>query len=369
MTLGCGKEKETCAGKRPRSHDPTWGDSSSDGVPCVDAAGNRHPRSERTLNKNARRRPPEAQARNAEMERARKKRLREGKLKEEEQRLVKQKREEREAPDGKAEEPQLTGAPPGTTAQEESTQPNLTRGGGYDTTNNMNLFLTQCCGCSNPVRNKKTLFDALIQQITTLEEHGVLDNHRDVQVAGHLVVGVLRLVRKELEGKDPHVSKARGPLAGHNSHARPALATAHVATAPVATPWPRPPPPPRSPPPQSPLPGSPPPRPQGPRRPPRRPPPRRPRAAMPPCRHDPPWPPPPRPTTAPITAPAMAITAMPLPRPLILPPDNAPDIAPAATAATARTGLQPSSRPPPIITHHPPPTTTTAAHHPQPPTP
>ena len=210
MTLGCGKEKETCAGKRPRSHDPTWGDSSSDGVPCVDAAGNRHPRSERTLNKNARRRPPEAQARNAEMERARKKRLREGKLKEEEQRLVKQKREEREAPDGKAEEPQLTGAPPGATAQEESTQPNLTRGGGYDTTNNMNLFLTQCCGCSNPVRNKKTLFDALIQQITTLEEHGVLDNHRDVQVAGHLVVGVLRLVRKELEGKDPHVSKARG---------------------------------------------------------------------------------------------------------------------------------------------------------------
>ena len=207
MNLGCEEEKETCTGNRPRSHDPTptWGNSSSDGVSYVDAAGQK--KNERTLNKNARRRPPEAQARNAEMERARKKRLREGKLKEEEQGLVKQKLE---APDGDAEGPQLSGAPPGATAQEENTQPNLTRGGGYDTTNNMNLFLTQCCGCSNPVRNKKTLFDALIQQITTLEEHDVLDNHRDVQVAGHLVVGVLRLVRKELEGKDPHVSKARG---------------------------------------------------------------------------------------------------------------------------------------------------------------
>ena len=201
MNLGCEEEKETCTGNRPRSRDPTptWGNSSSVSY----AAGQK--KNERTLNKNARRRPPEAQARNAEMERARKKRLREGKLKEEEQRLVKQKLE---APDGDAEGPQLSGAPPGATAQEENTQPNLTRGGGYDTTNNMNLFLTQCCGCSNPVRNKKTLFDALIQQITILEEHGVLDNHLGVQVGCHSVVGALRLVCKELEGKDPHVSKA-----------------------------------------------------------------------------------------------------------------------------------------------------------------
>ena len=210
MNIGCEEEKETCTGNRPRSHDPTptWGNSSSDGVSYVDAAGQK--KNERTLNKNARRRPPEAQARNAEMERARKKRLREGKLKEEEQGLVKQKLE---APDGHAEgRPQLSGAPPGATAQEENTQPNLTRGGGYDTTNNMNLFLTQCCGCSNPVRNKKTLFDALIQQITNLEEHGVMDNHRDVQVGCHSVVDALRLVCKELEGKDPHVSKVPGPL-------------------------------------------------------------------------------------------------------------------------------------------------------------
>ena len=131
MNLGCEEEKETCTGNRPRSHDPTptWGNSSSVSY----AAGQK--KNERTLNKNARRRPPEAQARNAEMERARKKRLREGKLKEEEQRLVKQKLE---APDGDAEGPQLSGAPPGATAQEENTQPNLTRGGGYDTTNNMN---------------------------------------------------------------------------------------------------------------------------------------------------------------------------------------------------------------------------------------
>ena len=85
-------------------------------------------------------------------------------------------------------DPQLPGAPPPpeATAQEESTQPNLTRGAGYDTTNNMNLFLTQCCGCSNPVRNKKTLFDLLIQQITSLEQHGILDKHQDVQVLGHM---------------------------------------------------------------------------------------------------------------------------------------------------------------------------------------
>ena len=206
MNDGFVEEKETCTGKRPRSHDPTptWGSSSSDGVSCDDAAGNR------TLNKNARRRAPEAQARNAEMERARKKRLREEKLKEEEQRLVKQKLEAPDG-DGDAEDPpQLSGAPSGATAQEENTQPNLTRGAGYDTTNNMNLFLTQCCGCSNPVRTKKTLFDALIQQITILEEHGVLDSHQDVQVNGTSVVSVLRLVRKELEGKDPHVSRACG---------------------------------------------------------------------------------------------------------------------------------------------------------------
>ena len=122
------------------------------------------PDNDRTVNK-MRHRSPEAQARNAEMERARKKRLRDGKLKEEAQNV-----------NGEASGPQLvSGSPPGATAQEEKAQSNLTRGAGYDTTNNMNLFLTQCCGCSNPVRNKKTLFDLLIQQITSLEQHGILD--------------------------------------------------------------------------------------------------------------------------------------------------------------------------------------------------
>ena len=159
MSLAGEEEKETCTGKRLRSHDSTtaWGSSSSD---AADAAGE----TERTLTKHARRRPAGAQG--AEMEPAQKKRLREGKLKEDEQeKSVKQKLEG--DPDAaNPHDPQLPGAPPpGATAQEESTQPNLTRGAGYDTTNNMNLFLTQCCGCSITVRTKKALFDAIIQQI------------------------------------------------------------------------------------------------------------------------------------------------------------------------------------------------------------
>ena len=143
MNLAGEEEKETCTGKRLRSHDSTtaWGSSSSD---AADAAGE----TERTLTKHARRRPAGAQA--AEMEPAQKKRLREGKLKEDEQEnSVKQKLEHNPDAANPQHDPQLPGAPPpGATAQEESTQPNLTRGAGYDTTNNMNLFLTQCCGCS-----------------------------------------------------------------------------------------------------------------------------------------------------------------------------------------------------------------------------
>ena len=172
MNLAGEEEKETCTGKRLRSHDSTtaWGSSSSD---AADAAGE----TERTLTKNARRRPAGAQARNAETEPAQKKRLREGKLKEDEQeKSVKQRLERNPDAANPQHDPQLPGAPPpGATAQEEKAQSNLTRGAGYDTTNNMNLFLTQCCGCSNPVRNKKTLFDLLIQQITSLEQHGILD--------------------------------------------------------------------------------------------------------------------------------------------------------------------------------------------------
>ena len=87
MNLAGEEEKDTCTGKRLRSHDSTtaWGSSSSD---AADAAGE----TERTLTKQARRRPAGAQA--AEMEPAQKKRLREGKLKEDEQeKSVKQKLE------------------------------------------------------------------------------------------------------------------------------------------------------------------------------------------------------------------------------------------------------------------------------------
>ena len=207
MSLGCDEVKEACTGKRQRSHGPipTWISRSSRCRPAVatgatggvDATGHL-PNNDRTVNK-MRHRSPEAQTRNAEMERARKKRLRDGKLKEEAQNV-----------NGEASGPQLlSGSPPGATAQEESTQPNLTRGAGYDTTNNMNLFLTQCCGCSITVRTKKALFDAIIQQITNLEEHGILDDHRHVQVQGHSVVSVLWLMHNELTDKDPHVSEAR----------------------------------------------------------------------------------------------------------------------------------------------------------------
>ena len=87
MNLAGEEEKETCTGKRLRSHDSTtaWGSSSSD---AADAAGE----TERTLTKHARRRPAGAQT--AEMEPAQKQRLREGKLKEDEQeKSVKQKLE------------------------------------------------------------------------------------------------------------------------------------------------------------------------------------------------------------------------------------------------------------------------------------
>ena len=67
MSLAGEEEKETCTGKRLRSHDSTtaWGSSSSD---AADTAGE----TERTLTKHARRRPAGAQA--AEMEPAQKKR-------------------------------------------------------------------------------------------------------------------------------------------------------------------------------------------------------------------------------------------------------------------------------------------------------
>ena len=57
MNLAGEEEKETCTGKRLRSHDSTtaWGSSSSD---AADAAGE----TERTLTKHARRRPAGAQA-------------------------------------------------------------------------------------------------------------------------------------------------------------------------------------------------------------------------------------------------------------------------------------------------------------------
>ena len=110
MSLAGEEEKETCTGKRLRSHDSTtaWGSSSSD---AADAAGE----TERTLTKHARRRPAGAQA--AEMEPAQKKRLREGKLKEDEQeKSVKQKLEGDSDPANPHNPQPPDSPPPGATA-------------------------------------------------------------------------------------------------------------------------------------------------------------------------------------------------------------------------------------------------------------
>ena len=82
----------------------------------------------------------------------------------------------------------------------------LTREKGYDTTNNLNKLLTQGFSCSIPDRNKKALFSTLTSKINALEVHDLMSKYQAVKVGEVSVVGALRLVRRELESKEPHVS-------------------------------------------------------------------------------------------------------------------------------------------------------------------
>lgn len=192
---------------RPRGPTPVWGktEPSWDGVAWVDESGNQRPKDQRSREKNARRRTPEAQVANAAAERKRKARKKEeALLKEEEQKLEQQVLPGAEAPACAAEGPQL----PGAAVHEDM----LTRKKGYDTTNNLNKLLTQGFSCSIPDRNKKKLFSTLIMKINALEEHDLMSKYQAVMVATETmgdvsVVDVLRLVRKELECKEPHAKR------------------------------------------------------------------------------------------------------------------------------------------------------------------
>ena len=156
-------EEETgTASKRPRPRGPAPGRHSTwDGWSWVDDQGNRRPENQRAQDKNARRRPPEAQARNAEKERERKKRVKEARLKEEQQRQEQQLLagvEEKSAASGAESPPPSPPPVAGADVHEKDTQLKLTRDDGYDTTNNLNKLLTQGFNCSIPERNKKNLF-------------------------------------------------------------------------------------------------------------------------------------------------------------------------------------------------------------------
>ena len=216
-------KEETGAAKYPRpcGAPPKWGPSPPtwDGESgfWVDDEGNPRPADQRDLDKRAKRRSPEAQEQNAKMERKRKKRLKEEKAKEEEQRRVKH---ELEAPAGGAEGPQLQGTPPGAGAQKERTEQKLGRNEGYDTNNDLNKLLTQCLKYSITDRSKPAIINAVIKQITNLEDHCDMNKHRDIQVDGHYVVDVLELVLKELKGKDlkvPHTPPATTATAGRGA--------------------------------------------------------------------------------------------------------------------------------------------------------
>ena len=197
---------------RPRGPTPVWGKTEPtwDGVAWVDESGNPRPKDQRSREKNARRRTPEEQLANAAAERKRKARKKEeARLKEEDQKLEQHMLPGAEAPCA-AEGPQLPGAPPAA-AMVVHEEDMLTRKKGYDTTNNLNKLLTQGFSCSIPDRNKKKLFSTLIMKINALEGHDLMSKYQAVKVGDVSVVDVLRLVRKELECKEPHVSPRRPP--------------------------------------------------------------------------------------------------------------------------------------------------------------
>ena len=202
---------------RPSGAPPKWGSGqpkwNEDIGGWFDDEGNRRPDDQRTQDKNLRRRTPEAQERNRMKERERKKKVKERKIKEE-QRL----KEELEAPASGA-DTQPPGAPPGAAAQEGHTLTpatyKLTRENGYDTTNNLNLLLTQCfnCSISDQKRKKPNLMAAVIRQVTHLEENIDMIKHLDTRVCGHSVLGMLQDVGKELQEKNPNVRMPSHPHA------------------------------------------------------------------------------------------------------------------------------------------------------------
>ena len=189
---------------RPRGPTPSWGktEPSWNGRAWVDDLGRERPSDQRKREKNARRRTPEEQAANAAAERKRKARKKEeARVKEEEEQKLKEEEMVRGAP-----APACAAEAPAAAVVVRNEEDMLTRKKGYDTTNNLNKLLTQGFSCSIPDRNKKALFSTLISKINALEVHDLMRKYQAVKVGEVAVVGVLRLVRRELESKEPHVS-------------------------------------------------------------------------------------------------------------------------------------------------------------------
>ena len=189
---------------RPRGPTPSWGktEPSWNGRAWVDENGLERPSDQRKREKNARRRSPEEQAANAAAERKRKARKKEeARVKEEEEQKLKEEEMVRGAP-----APACAAEAPAAAVVVRNEEDMLTRKKGYDTTNNLNKLLTQGFSCSIPDRNKKALFSTLISKINALEVHDLMSKYQAVKVGEVAVVGALRLVRRELESKEPHVS-------------------------------------------------------------------------------------------------------------------------------------------------------------------
>lgn len=175
------------------SSTPDWGRESGD---WVDDEGNHRPANQRAQDKRSRRKKTEAEKERArETERARKRRLKEEETKEKERRM----KQELETPVGGAEGQPLHGAPPGAGAPKKQ---KLERKNGYDTNNDLNQLLTQCLNCPVKDRKRGAIVDAVITQITYVEDHCDMDNYQEAAVDGRPIVGALLLVRDELRGKD-----------------------------------------------------------------------------------------------------------------------------------------------------------------------
>lgn len=218
---------------RPRGPTPVWGKTEPNwnGRAWVDEDGHERPQDQRVREKNARRRSPEEQAANAAAERKRKARKKEeARVKEEEQNL-KEEEMERGAP-----APACAAEAPAAAVVVRNEEDMLTRKKGYDTTNNLNKLLTQGFSCSIPDRNKKALFSTLISKINALEVHDLMSKYQAVKVGEVSVVGALRLVRRELESKEPHVSPTPTTHAPARLRLRPGCWKSDVCLLPVCRP-------------------------------------------------------------------------------------------------------------------------------------